>query len=111
MVNCTNQILRVLPTLGVNVANWDAIIKYNLTTDLDRATHKKWLDQVKLRQNVPLEELIEFLEVEASENIPLPVRAFQNDNRGRPQPRNRNQAAAILDLQLLAREKEQYLEP
>lgn len=97
MVNCTNQILRVLPTLGVDVANWDAIIKYNLTSKLDRATYKKWLDQVKLRQNVPLEELIEFLEVEASEILPLPARAIQqHDNRGRQQPRGRHQPAAIL---------------
>lgn len=46
-------------------------IKHNLTSKLDRNTHKKWLDQVKLRQGVPLQELIEFLEIEASENLPL----------------------------------------
>lgn len=97
MVNCTNQILRVLPTLGVDVSNWDAIIKYSLTSKLDRVTHKKWLDQVKLRQNVKLEELVEFLEVEASEILPMPVRAFQQyENRGRHQQRGRNQPAAIL---------------
>lgn len=72
MVNCANQILRVLPVLRVNVTTWDTIIKFKLTSKLDRTTHKKWLDQVKLRQQVPLSELIEFLEVEASENLPLP---------------------------------------
>lgn len=67
MVNCTNQILRVLPILGINVSTWDTIIKYKLTTKLDHATHKKWLDTIKLRQNVPLSELVEFLEVQVNE--------------------------------------------
>lgn len=94
MVNCTNQILRVLPSLGVDVSNWDAIIKYSLTSKLDRTTYKKWLDQVKLRQSVPLQELIEFLEVEASENLPLPGRSYQNDRRKSDRPRGHG--AAVL---------------
>lgn len=97
MVNCANQILRVLPVLGVDVTTWDTIIKYKLTSKLDRATHKKWLDQVKLRQNVPLTELIEFLEVEASESIsfisvpsgPAPARPpFHRSTRRQPPVRS-----------------------
>lgn len=99
MVNCTNQILRVLPTLGVDVTTWDTIIKYKLTSKLDRVTHKKWLDQVKLRQKVPLEELVEFLEIEASENLP-----FTSSIQHRIQPQRQQQrrhhpqerAAAVL---------------
>lgn len=95
MVNCTNQILRVLPSLGVNVSNWDAIIKYSLTSKLDRTTHKKWLDQIKLRQNVPLNELIEFLEIEASENLPGPSRGQPAPEQRRPN-RFRQKPAAVL---------------
>lgn len=69
IVNKTNQLLRVLPQLGVNVETWDTWIKYNLRLRLDHTTQRKWLDQVKLRQNVPLQELLEFLEVEASEFV------------------------------------------
>lgn len=96
MVNCTNQILRVLPILGINVTTWDTIIKYKLTSKLDRQTHKKWLDQVKLRQNVPLQELIEFLEVEASENLPFVQPQFipRQDQRRSNRPRQRE--AAVL---------------
>lgn len=34
MVNCANQILRVLPVLGVNVMTWATIIKFKLTSKL-----------------------------------------------------------------------------
>lgn len=95
MVNCANQILRVLPTLGVDVTSWDAIVKYNLTSKLDRTTHKKWLDQVKLRQSVPLEELIDFLEIEASESLPMPGRSYQPPEQRRHQ-RFRQQPSAVL---------------
>lgn len=96
MVNCTNQILRVLPTLGVDVSTWDTFIKYKITSKLDQTTHKRWLDQVKLRQKVPLNELIEFIEVEASENLPFSnQKQFQRtDQRRLNKPRY--QAAAIL---------------
>lgn len=99
MVNCTNQILRVLPVLGINVTTWDTIIKYKLTSKLDRTTHKKWLDQVKLRQNVPLQELIEFLEVEASENLPFVQPQQQQAKRDHNKRGNRSRyqpGAAIL---------------
>lgn len=95
MVNCTNQILRVLPVLGVDVTTWDTIIKYKLTTKLDRTTHKKWLDQVKLRQNVPLQELVEFLEVEASENVPFDTKRERHVDHRKPQ-RFKQRTAAIL---------------
>lgn len=95
MVNCANQIIRVFPSLGVNVSNWDAIIKFNLTSKLDRATHKKWLDQVKLRQNVPLEELIDFLEIEAGENLPMPGKSQRTYDPKRYQ-KPRYQPPAIL---------------
>lgn len=95
MVNCTNQILRVLPTLGIDTSTWDAIIKHHLVSKLDRATHKKWLDEVKLRQGVPLQELIEFLEIEASENLPLQQKGlYQRDRRGNDRPKGH--VAAVL---------------
>lgn len=96
MVNCTNQILRVLPILGINVTTWDTIIKYKLTSKLDRQTHKKWLDQVKLRQNVPLQELIEFLEVEASENLPFAIQRPPSRQDTRRDRRQRFQGASVL---------------
>ena len=70
MVNKTNQLIRVLPALGVDVRTWDTWIIFTLKSRLDRATLKKWMDQVKLRQDVKLKELIEFLEIEAFECMP-----------------------------------------
>lgn len=71
MVNRTNQLLRVLPTLGVDVKNWDKFIMYTLRDKLDPPTLKKWIEQVKTRINIPLSELLDFLEVEATECVML----------------------------------------
>lgn len=73
MVNKTSQLIRVLPALGIDVKSWDTWILFTLKSRLDRTTLRKWMDQVKLRQNVPLSEFMEFLEVEAFECMPTEV--------------------------------------
>lgn len=90
MVNRTNQLIRVMPLLGVEVKTWDTWIKFNLKTRLDKLTHRKWLDQIKLRQDVTLQELLEFLEVEASECVPIeyePQRHVQRRSTARQAPK------------------------
>jgi len=67
MVDRTNQLLRVLPRFGINVLTWDYILMYCLVSRLDSHTLKKWQDQVKKRQGVKINELLDFLEVEAQE--------------------------------------------
>lgn len=57
MVNRTNQLFRVLPNLGVNVDSWDSWIIYTVKSKLDRFTLRKWLDQAKRRENIPLSEV------------------------------------------------------
>lgn len=84
MVNRTNQLIRVFPALGVDVTSWDTLIKFNLKTRLDRGTYNKWLDQVKFRQNVPVAELLDFIEIEAGEHVP---RATERQFRGNVQHR------------------------
>lgn len=87
MINTTNQMIRVLPVLGVDVKTWDVMIKYNLKAKLDQTTCLKWLDQVKLRQDVPLTEMLEFLEVEAGESVghsrDIHVRQFNSKQRNK----------------------------
>lgn len=70
MVNRANQMLRVLPSLGVDVTSWDTWVMFNLKSRLDHQTLRKWMDQVKLRQSVKLDELLDFLELEAAECLP-----------------------------------------
>lgn len=93
MVNRTNQLIRVMPLLGVDIKAWDTWIKFNLKTRLDRATHRKWLDQIKLRQDVTLQELLEFLEVEAAECLPMEYEPQRHAQRRSPfkQPQKRSQ--------------------
>lgn len=98
MVNCTNSMLRVLPLLGVNVGTWDAIISYKLRSKLDRATYKKWLEEIKLRQNVPLKELITFLEEQANDNLPPedpPQQQQKRDQRRNDRSRKQGGAAVL----------------
>lgn len=101
MVNRANQMLRVLPTLGVKVKDWDTWVMFNLKSRLDRTTLRKWMDQIKLRQNVKLGELLEFLEVEASECIPTEaekLRPIQSKFPVNKQFKRRNQVATTMHV-------------
>lgn len=69
MVNTTNQLIRVLPSFGYDVSSWDPIIMYCLLARLDGKHVGKWNSQIKMRQRVPLSEMIEFLEIEAAEIV------------------------------------------
>lgn len=69
MVNKTNQLIRALPNFDINVGTWDSMLMYQLKSKLDLNTFKKWLNQAKRRQNIPLSEFLEFIENEASERI------------------------------------------
>lgn len=69
MINKTNQLVRVLPSFGYDVTSWDPILMYCLLARLDGRHIGKWNDQIKMRQKIPLSELIEFLEVQAAEII------------------------------------------
>lgn len=69
MINRTNQLIRVLPSFGYDVTSWDPIIMYCLLARLDAKQIGKWNGQIKMRQRVPLSEMMEFLEVQAAEIV------------------------------------------
>lgn len=71
MANSANQLVRVLPNLGQNVDTWDTWILFDLRERLDPVTLMKWTDIVKGRQNTKLSEFFDFLELEATEAIPI----------------------------------------
>lgn len=83
MVDKTKQMLRVLPRFNINVSTWDPIIMYCLQSKLNPYTHKKWMDQVKRRQDVPLSEFIEFLEIEGAE-APASVNSNASTSQNQP---------------------------
>lgn len=72
MVNKTNQLIRALPSFGIDVKSWDSWLTYSLKSKLDTHTFKKWLHQAKRREKITLAEFLEFIENEASENIGMP---------------------------------------
>lgn len=91
MVNAVNQLIRVLPNLGVDVTTWDKWIMFNLKSRLDKVTLRKWMDQVKLRQDVKLQEMLEFLEVEAAECLSSEPEKMRPTISKWSQKRNRKQ--------------------
>lgn len=95
MVNKTNQLVRVLPGLGVDVKTWDAWIMFTLKSRLDRTTLRKWMDQVKLRQDAKLSELVEFLEVEAFECMPTEAEKIHAQARNKLDPNKKKRSNAI----------------
>lgn len=95
MVNKTSQLIRVLPALGIDVKSWDTWILFTLKSRLDRTTLRKWMDQVKLRQNVPLSEFIEFLEVEAFECMPTEAEKVHTRSRETPVKKKKSYAISM----------------
>lgn len=67
MVDVTNQMLRALPNSGIDVKNWDPFIKFMLITKLDGFTRSYWKQKIGRREQVPLSELLEFMEIRALE--------------------------------------------
>lgn len=67
ILNATNQMLRALPNWGIKVNSWDPWIKFMILAKIDEHSRRAWLTEKKRRQQVPLQELLEFLELRASE--------------------------------------------
>lgn len=63
ILNVTNQMLRTLPTFGIEVSSWDPILKYILISKFDEETRSDWKIHVGTRERVPLGTLLDFLEV------------------------------------------------
>lgn len=70
MINGTNQMLRALPGLEVNVEHWDPFIPSMLLSKLDEDTRKEWKNKIGKREEVSVEEFLEFLEVIAIDGKP-----------------------------------------
>lgn len=81
MVNKTNQLIRVLPLYNYDVTSWDPILMFILTSRLDNQSLRKWNDQIKKRQRIPLSELIEFLDVQAAERVAIGTEPKRFDQR------------------------------
>lgn len=63
IVNVTNQMLRTLPTFGIDVTSWDPILKHILISKFDEETRSDWKVHIGTNQRVPLNTLLDFLEV------------------------------------------------
>lgn len=70
MIDTTNQMLRALPNWKIDVSTWDPWIKVMIVSKLDDHTRKLWIQEIKRKQQVPLKDLIEFLEIRALESQP-----------------------------------------
>lgn len=88
MINRTTLLLRAMPSFGYNVNSWDPIIMNCLIERLDNFSVRKWTDQIKKREKIPLSELLEFLEIQASERLlkrPEPTKP--QHKKAQPRPR------------------------
>lgn len=83
VINGTNQMLRALPGLGVNVVHWDPFILFVLLSKLDEDTRREWKNKIGKREEVSVEEFLEFLEVKAIEGQPSMTEHMYNMLSGR----------------------------
>lgn len=70
IINGTNQMMRALPGVGIEVGNWDPFISFVILSKLDEATRRDWHKSVGHQTNVPVKKLVEFLELKAREVQP-----------------------------------------
>jgi len=69
IVDSTNQMLRALPSLAVDVSSWDPFVMLILTMKLDEETRNEW-KQRKGRREADVKEMLEFIENRALELQP-----------------------------------------
>lgn len=67
ILNATNQMLRALPNWEIQTSSWAPWIKFVIVSKLDEYSRRLWIFEKKRRQQVPLQELLEFLELRAIE--------------------------------------------
>lgn len=62
MIDITKQMLQTLPNFGIDITNWDPIVKYVILAKMDDETKRAWKTQIGKLQQVSLVHLMEFLE-------------------------------------------------
>lgn len=62
MIDDTNQMIRALPNLGVDITNWDPFIVLILMVKLDDDTKARWRELTGRNEVTSVTQLIEFLE-------------------------------------------------
>lgn len=93
MIDATTQMLRALPNWGILVRSWDPWIKFMMVTKLDDATRREWKQHTGRHQQVPLADLLDFLETKAMEVQPLQGDRLRqmfgghSEKKGREKPR------------------------
>lgn len=70
IINGTNQMIRALPGVGVQVNNWDPFISFVILSKLDESTRRDWQKTIGKATNVPIATLLDFLELRAREVQP-----------------------------------------
>lgn len=70
IVDGTNQMLRALPSLNVEVDNWDPFVNLIIITKLDEETRQEWKQKVGRNTSSTVRQLLDFLETRAVELQP-----------------------------------------
>lgn len=85
MMDITRQMLQALPNFSINVEAWGPMMKYILISKFDAETKKEWRMHIGKEQQVPLEELLDFLDV-------LTFRLHDGEKRGKGRHQHANQS-------------------
>lgn len=70
IVDGTNQMLRALPNLGIEVESWDPFVGLIISMKLDDETRSEWKQRLGRGETTRVRDLLEFLEVRAIELQP-----------------------------------------
>lgn len=98
MIDVTNQMLRALSNWGIGVDSWDPWIKFMLFSKLDDATRKLWKQEIKRKQQVPLKDLLEFLEIRALEMQPAQGERLKQNFSNNMERKKKDQPRRIMHV-------------
>lgn len=64
LVNATNEVLQVFPSLDVSIDQWDSLLSFIIFPRLDRSTRNEWRQYLYNigKDELPLTDLIKFIE-------------------------------------------------
>lgn len=91
IIDTTNQMLRALPNLGVEVASWDPFVEFIITTKLDEETRQEWKAKKGAHAKANVSQTLAWLEDKAIELQPSHSDRLSKMLKGDHQPRKHQQ--------------------
>lgn len=98
IIDTTNQMLRALPNLGVEVTSWDPFVEFIVTTKMDEETRQEWKTKKGAHAKANIAQTLTWLEDRAIELQPSHSDRLSKMLKGENQSRRHHQPRRIFQV-------------